>query len=337
MSRGIAAVTLLLVGMLTACAGPPPPPRIPEPQRTTIVGVGDILLGRSLGKRMEEAGDYALAFRRIAEELKAADIAAGNLEGPLCGEGPYPGEGMTFRVRPRAIESLQYAGLDVVSLANNHFADGGEKCMTFTLEALARAGIASAGAGRTYEEAHRAAIVERRGLRFAFLAYTYAARNDLPGATGGVIAGRNPERVREDVARALAQAHAVIVLLHDGAEYTRSVAQETIEFARAAIDAGAAAVIGHHPHVPQRVEQHGQGWIFYSLGNFVFQQNTPPETRTGLMARLTLVGARVERVEAAPVVIEFHSTPRPATPEEARKILAPIGLSRSVVYSLLPE
>jgi poly-gamma-glutamate synthesis protein (capsule biosynthesis protein) len=310
---------------------------VPPAKRTTLVAVGDILLGRSLGTRMEKSGDYAQPFRNVALLLQQADIAFGNLEGPFCGQPPYPGEGMIFRVRPRAIESLAFAGFDVLSMANNHTGDGGNACLTFTLAHLEAAGIAAAGAGANYADAHVPAIVVRNGVRFAFLGYTYAERNDRPESRQPVVAGRNPASVRQDVAAALKVADAVIVSLHDGAEYTRRVARETSEFARAAIDSGAVLVLGHHPHVPQRVEMYKDGWIFYSLGNFVFQQYTPPETQHALLARITFAGARIERVEALPAVIEFHSRPRPATPAEAPRILKPVGLSRAGVYPPWPD
>jgi poly-gamma-glutamate synthesis protein (capsule biosynthesis protein) len=303
----------------------------------TFVGVGDILLGRSLGARMEKSGNYTQAFRGISPLLTAADITFGNLEGPFCGQPPYPAEGMTFRVRPRAIEALTFAGFDVVSVANNHLGDGGNACLRFTLSHLESAGIGAAGAGLTYADAHAPAILVRHGIRFAFLAFTYADWNDSPGSTQPVVPGRNPENVRRDVAAALTQADVVIVSLHDGAEYTRRVARETMEFARAAIDAGAVLVLGHHPHVPQRIEMYKHGWIFYSLGNFVFQQYTPPETQHALIARVTFAGARIEHVEAIPAVIEYHSRPRPAVPGESERILRLIGLSSQNVYPPLPQ
>ena len=110
------------------------------------------------------------------------------------------------------------------------------------------------------------------------------------------------------------------------------MAPETEQFCHAAIDAGAALVLGHHPHVPQRIEHYHDGWIFYSLGNFVFQQYTPPEVQTALMARITFAGARVERVEATPLVIEWHSTPRLATRAEGAPILERIGLTEPVQW-----
>ena len=334
--RNFFAAAVVLAGALSS-AGAGAPQReetiaLRPAARTTLVAVGDILLGRSLGTMMEQTGNYSIAFSEIEPELSSADIAFANLEGPFCAEPPYPGEGMVFRVRPAAIAGLVHAGIDVLSVANNHFDNGGDACIRFSLAHVHKAGIATAGAGETYKEAHSPAIVARHGVRFAFLGYTYAELNDTPEATHPVIAGRNPEHVREDVAAALTQADAVIVSLHDGTEYTARVARETEEFCHAAIDAGAALVLGHHPHVPQRIERYHDGWIFYSLGNFVFQQYTPPEVQTALMARVTFMGARVDRVEATPLVIDWHSTPRLATQEEGVPILARIGLTKPLLW-----
>jgi len=326
--------SVILAGTLLSAVQPERDPELrpaPPPQ-TTLVAVGDILLGRSLGVLMEQSGNYSMPFEKIEHEISSADIAFANLEGPFCGEPPYPGEGMIFRVRPAAIAGIQHAKFAVLSVANNHFANGGDACMRFSLAHVHAAGIATAGAGETYAEAHRPAILVRHGVRFAFLGYTYADRNDTPEAEHAVIAGRNPERVREDVRAALGHADVVIVSLHDGTEYTARVAPETEEFCHAAIDAGAALVLGHHPHVPQRIERYHDGWIFYSLGNFVFQQYTPPEVQTALMARVTFSGAQIERVEATPLVIEWHSTPRLASRAEGAPILSRIGLTQPLQW-----
>ena len=332
--RGSAIAALcLLLGPVACQLSELPRPAAPPPlQAVTVVAVGDILLGRQIGELMVQTGDYTLPFGSIAPTLSAADIAFGNLEGPLCEKPPYPKAGMVFRVRPRAVEGLLFAGFDVLSVANNHVGDGGEACLRFTLAHLRESNILPCGAGADFDEAHAPAIVERHGTRFAFLGYTYADRNDLPGETRPVVAGRNPLQVKLDVARARMQADVVFVSLHDGAEYTRRVARETIEFAHAAIEAGATAVLGHHPHVAQRVEQYKDGWIFYSLGNFVFQQPVPG-TNEALMARFTFLAGKLVKVEAIPVVIEKPSHPRLATDEEATKILGSVGLSSPLVWS----
>jgi poly-gamma-glutamate synthesis protein (capsule biosynthesis protein) len=327
------ALSILTLLCLSACAKTLPPMAPQPPPRITVAAAGDILLARALGERMEKTGDFTLPFAAIAPELKAADIAFGNLEGPFCEKAPYTKEGMIFRVRPRGMESLVFAGLDVVSVANNHFGDGGNACMEFSLARLREAKIAAVGAGLNFDDAHNGAILFRHGVRFAFLGYSYAPRNDAPTAKNAVIAGRDPAQVRFDVAAARARADVVLVSLHDGAEYSRNIAHETQEFARAALDAGATAVFGHHPHVPQRVEAYAGGWIFYSLGNFVFLQKEPAAVRTALLARLTFSGTRLAKVEALPVVIELPGVPRLANDKESAHILKSVGLTSPRIWS----
>ena len=334
---GFVSSQLTLLGLLclAGCGQAPPPAVPPQPApRITVVAAGDMLLARAIGERMASVGDYSIPFAAIAPELSSADITFGNLEGPFCEKPPYTKEGMIFRIRPRGLESLVSAGFDVVSVANNHFGDGGNACMEFSLARLREANIAPVGAGLSYDDAHDGAIAFRHGIRFAFLGYSYAPRNDAPGAKNAVIAGRDPAQVRRDVAAARARADVVIVSLHDGAEYTRNVARETQEFTRAAIDAGATAVFGHHPHVPQRVEAHAGGWIFYSLGNFVFWQTEPAATRTALLARLTFSGAKLEMVEALPVVIDSPGIPRLAHDKESALILKSIGLASPRIWTV---
>ena len=330
----ISLLGLCLFGALLALLAPLPPVPLapPPPPRIVLVAVGDILLGRQLGEEMARTGDYSIAFQNIRANLTSADLTFGNLEGPFCGEPPYPAAGMIFRFRPQAVESLLLAGFDAVSLANNHSGDGGDACLKFSLSHLRGAGIEPVGAGENYNAAHAPAILERHGIRFAFLGYTYAARNDTPEAKRSVVAGRDPENVRRDVAAAHTRADVVVVSLHDGAEYTTRVARETEQFARAAIDAGASLVLGHHPHVPQRVEAYNGGWIFYSLGNFAFQQNTPASTRTALLARIAFSGRAIERVEALPVVIEWFAQPRLANEEESAPILKSVGLDDRLLW-----
>ncbi|MCL4524144.1 MAG: CapA family protein [Acidobacteria bacterium] len=328
----VRSLCLLVPLWLSSCAQAPPPAKPHPPPRTTVVAAGDILLARAVGERMERTGDYSIPFATIAPTLSAADIALGNLEGPFCEKPPYTKEGMIFRVRPRGVESLVYAGFDVVNVANNHFGDGGNGCIEFSLTHLRGAMIAPVGSGLSFDEAHGGSVIVRNGVRFAFLGYSYAPRNDEPRAKNPVVAGRDPAQVRRDVAAARLRADVVFVSLHDGAEYTRNVARETQEFAHAAMDAGATAVFGHHPHVPQRIESYAGGWIFYSLGNFVFWQNDPAATRTALLARLTFSGAKLETVEALPVVIESPGVPRLANEKESAAILKAIGLTSSRVW-----
>lgn len=317
-----------------------PPPLDPQlalwsPARTTLVAVGDILLARNLGALMTKEDDWKIPFKPLAKILSDADIAFGNLEGPFCPRPPFTRSGIVFRADPRGVAGLEYAGFDVLSLANNHSWDGGSACARYSRDLVSGKGILTAGVGKDFAEAHAPRIVERNGVRFAFLAYTYAARNIghyLPRDLWvDEVAHLDAGQVRVDVAAALGQADVVIVSVHEGTEYTLRLRPLQQAFARAAIDAGASLVLGHHPHVPQRIERYQQGWIFYSLGNFVFWQ-FQKGTRQALMARLVFTGARLERVEAVPVFIDEPGIPRFATEEEAAAILSRIGLRHRLLW-----
>jgi poly-gamma-glutamate synthesis protein (capsule biosynthesis protein) len=207
----------------------------------------------------------------------------------------------TFRAPPAAAEALARAGIDVVSLANNHVLDYGKDALEETITLLDAAKVAHAGAGMTEAAAHAPALVRARGQTLAFLGYvkvsieggasggfdtrTWEAHDDAPG-----VAWAHPERIASDVAAARAGgAGVVVVMLHSGIEGQTAPNDWQIEAAHAAIDAGAALVIGAHPHVLQGAARYKGGLIAYSLGNFVFDTG---EAQTSAILRVTLDGDR---------------------------------------------
>jgi poly-gamma-glutamate synthesis protein (capsule biosynthesis protein) len=177
--KGLAgAWALIVVVLLTACF---PPKARSENQvivqaqgdRLTLAVVGDIMLSRTVDKVIQN-NSWQVPFASIPKTLQSSDIAFANLECPASFRGkPYPGkpEDVTFRANPAALMGLKYAGFDVVSLANNHTNDYGPRALTDTLLSLAQLDIAACGAGSSREEAHKAAIIERNGIRLAFIAY----------------------------------------------------------------------------------------------------------------------------------------------------------------------
>jgi poly-gamma-glutamate synthesis protein (capsule biosynthesis protein) len=263
------------------------------PGKTRIVAGGDVMLARNVGIRARAQKDPAWPFREIAAAFADADIAFLNLESPFNDQGPLQLRGMIFKAEPEMIEGLKLAGIDIVSTANNHSRDQRSRGVEFTLEHLAANGILAVGTGKTEEEAHAGQVIECNGTRFGFLAYTYDANNGNHKDTDPRIAVLDTDRMRQDLAALRARADVILVSMHAGDEYhPRPNAQQT-EFARAAIDAGAAAVIGHHPHVRQPMEWYNDAPIFYSLGNLVFDQFQRKETQVGSLAELTFEGSRL--------------------------------------------
>ena len=262
---------------------------IPYPgTRVKVVAGGDVMLGRWIGRKSRLQKDWAWPFRMLSETMLAADIAFVNLESPFCQKGPYEKPGvMLFRARPEMIEGLTLAGVDVVSIANNHVRDAGPAGIEYTLKHLKDHGIAAAGM-------KDGALIERARTRFRFFAYTYDQRNGNWAEDDSRIGGLDIESMRAEVQAARARGEIVLVSMHAGTEYAAKATPLQTAFARAAIEAGAAAVLGHHPHVRQPVEEYWGGVIFYSLGNLVFDQFQRKETQRGALAELDFEGGKLQ-------------------------------------------
>jgi len=218
----------------------------------------------------QRGSDYP--FRALAPRLRSADIAFGNLECSLSTRGqPVANKRYRFRGRPANALALRNAGFDIVSLANNHTLDFGREGLADTLRHVRAAGVRTVGAGPTPEEAPALEVLSVRGLRVGFLAFLGMFPPILQPVRGAPhVAMAYPSTVRDTVREAAKRCDVLVVSLHAGREYSfrRSARQQQI--ARAAVDAGAHLVIGHHPHVVQDTEVYRGTPIVYSLGNFVF-------------------------------------------------------------------
>ncbi len=297
----------------------------PEPAAVRFLAVGDILLDRLPGARIAREG-WKAPFASVKPLVEGADLAFANLECPASYPGvPYPGkpENVTFNADPGALLGIAWAGFDVVSLANNHMNDHGPKAVAETLAALDLIGVARSGAGTDLAEARAPAWLEAGGARVAVLSYAEAwwsvtgAGEATPGVAHAVT-----DHMVADVGAALADgADYVLVSVHWGEEHARSPTAFQRSFGQAAIDAGAAAVLGHHPHVLQGVERHGRGVILYSMGNFVFDM-AADTTYDSAAFVLTLSGGGVEALEIRPLRIDRGLwAPRAATGSDGERIL----------------
>jgi poly-gamma-glutamate synthesis protein (capsule biosynthesis protein) len=299
----------------------------------TVVAVGDILLSRYIGRKIDQVQNPTVPFENMRMWLSEADVAFGNLESPIS-RGTVPlRRGVVFRCLTRYVPGLVDAGFDVLSTANNHALDQGEEGLEFTLEYLEAHNIVAVGTRKKGDQKTFGRLVERNGVLFAFLAYSYAAYND-----GGT--RRNPQVAtwhdREMVSREIRQlkdkSDILLVSLHAGQEYRSRPERQTIEFAHAAIDAGADAIIGHHPHWIQPVEIYRGKPIFYSLGNFVFDQGATPETSQGLLVVFRIIDKRLVGARLVPVTIENYCCPSVADTETKSAILKKIGLDSDQLF-----
>jgi len=303
-------------------------------QSVNLLLVGDI----NVQKRADPAG----VFVHVRDTLQQADLVYGNLEGLLVkSEGPdkdIPDKSGWQHVGPEAIKALQAGNIHVVGVANN-VAYGPANIMR-SLAVLDKHGIAHTGGGANLEEAHKPAIVERKGVRFGFLQYTakwYMEDEQIATATrpgvarifsedGKTVDPSDLNRMREDIRRLRQVADIVVVSSHnrDGLG-AASVASERAsgrapdlfspiplgprfsqgepyqkELAHAAIDAGADIVYGHGSHVLQGVEIYKGKPILYCVGNFAMDWIRMKPNREGAVIRVVVEGKQVRRVSFVP-------------------------------------
>ena len=254
--------------------------------------------------------------------LAAADLTLGNLE-CVIGEagaarpGPY-----RLRAPVAAAARLRDAGFDLLGLANNHALDFGPAGLAETAARLQEAGITPVGAGPDATAAARPAIRQINGVRLAFLAFnTVPDPDDQPNETGWTRAGWDQAQAVAAIAAARIEADAVIVSIHWGYEYDLRPDPAQRDAAQAMLDAGAALVIGHHPHVVQGAAAGRNSLVAYSLGNLVFDQQQD-DTRYGLVLRALFDADGLRAVQALPV--QAGPRPRLMALDEAASLLARI-------------
>ena len=193
-------------------------------------------------------------------------------------------------------QALVDAGFDVLNLANNHILDGGTLGMFHTRDVVEARGIMTVGVGADQDEARRLRVVERSGLRWGFLCYAEDSNYTL-STSGPCHAYYEPTLVLEDIALARPQVDVLVVSIHADLEFVETPSTHRREAFREFARAGATLVLGHHPHVPQGIEQVGASLVAYSLGNFVFHAHTSAYLRAHLpnTARTFVLLADVSR------------------------------------------
>ncbi len=290
----------------------------------------------------ERRADPTTAFVNVRETLNVADLVYANLEGVLVKsqgpEGDIPDKKGWTNPGPGGVLALKSANVDVVGVANN--VAYGRNHILQTVKLLDANGIAHVGAGNNLDEAHRPAILERKGVKVGFLQYTarwYRADEQLATAsTAGVarITSRDGitievadlERLRNDVRRLRSQADIVVVSHHnrDGATPVqfgrqpprpagaprpdRTKAEEyQKQFARVALDSGADLVFGHGTHTVQGVEIYKGKPILYAIGHSAFDQPGYEDSKDGLVVRAVIQDKRLQRVSFVPVSRDAHN------------------------------
>ena len=309
-----------------------------EEESLRITAVGDILLGRGVGSRLKnENKDFIYPFLEVADILKKGDIVFGNLEEPITAStrslvGIKQGGKYVLKNDVEAMEGLKYAGFNLFSLANNHILDYYEQGLYDTISILDENGIAYSGAGKNMEEARKPAIVEKKNVKIGLLSYTdmsevtYKGNPPLMFIAGKDKAGVAPRPVKfndfikSDIEAVRDEVDILMVSLHWGVEESFEVLKSQREFAYSLIDSGVDVVLGHHPHQFQGIEFYKDKPIFYSLGNFIFDQNDP-ENQEAFIINMDFKNNDLTDLEAIPVRTINKTQVVPQTGQNAKAML----------------
>jgi poly-gamma-glutamate capsule biosynthesis protein CapA/YwtB (metallophosphatase superfamily) len=271
------------------------------PQNGRILFAGDFMLDWGIRDIIIEQGpDYPVI--NIKNFLSSFDYRFCNLETPISGRGEvHPEKKFVFRGNPEHIALLKYAGINGVSLANNHACDYGTTGLMDTIVKLAESGIDSAGAGIDIESAHLPLTITINGIKLAILAYTDIAFEDtFAGRDNPGVAKAKLESIKEDIKHYKTINDFIIVSVHWGIEYSEYPEAKEIKLAHAIIKSGADAIIGHHPHIFQGIEIYEGKPIFYSLGNFIFGSKNENATEN-ILVEIAFVKDKIKSFRVFPI------------------------------------
>lgn len=244
-------------------------------RQTSLILTGDIMLGRSVMSKSLKTKNPNYPFMNVSDVLRGADIVFSNLESPIVDNCPHVNSGLIFCADPKMIEGLKFAGIDVVNLANNHMLNYGREGLGETKKYLDLNGIKWVGDGNLV-------IIEKNKTKFGFLGFNFLTLK--------------PKEEDFDLVRnSKKKVDFLIVGVHWGEEYAEKANLYQRLLARQLSEAGADYIVGHHPHWIQDTEIIGRTKVYYSLGNFVFDQMWSEETKKGISVNLIFNGKKLEK------------------------------------------
>jgi hypothetical protein len=258
----------------------------------------------------------------VRELVSGADIAIANFENPAPDAFRWHGKGTVFSANPKHIKGLVDAGLDWVSLANNHIGDAGRKGMLQTMKNLDHYGLAHGGLGKNATAAHKATLLKAGDVTVGILGYDQIAKSYNADADIAGSARMTTKALKSDIKAARkAGADVVVVFPHWGVEYRAAPSAAQRRLGQAAIDAGADLVIGNHPHWAEGMEVYKGKPIWYALGNFVFDQTWSEYTMEGLTLELTFRGNELAQARMRPHLILGKAQPNFMDPAGSGKFV----------------
>ena len=274
------------------------PEPIPEDINVTMSVIGDIMCHDSQYKdayvKATDSYDFSYVFSDIQKYIQVSDIAVGNLETTFAGKDRGYSNYPTFNTPEQLAYNLKTLGMDVLSTANNHSLDKGYKGIVSTLDFLDDAGIAHTGTYRTAEEQNQITIQNVNGITMAFLSFTYGTNGiPIPSGKDYCVNLIDEDLIVSQINLAKEQNPDIIcVFMHWGVEYKTKQNKEQEKLADLLFKNGVDLILGGHPHVLQPMEKREitlddgttkDGFIVYSLGNFISGQNTLPRQSSAIL------------------------------------------------------
>ena len=268
----------------------------------SIFITGD-LIPRELSEERLCKGETESVFGTVLPEIKSCDLGITNLECCLTRGGePIYKCGPNLKADPAVMPALMKAGFSVYALANNHSRDFGDEAFLETMKHITDAGGKYVGGGKDLAEASSTLYYDVKGLKIAIICASMRQACDCTKTTPGSNP-LNPPAIAAQVATEKELSDFVLVIIHDGKEQVPFPSQRIRENYRAFVDAGAAAVIAHHPHTAQGFETYNGGFIAYSLGNFHFaarSASAPPSWYESFSLKLFVNKHKVAAIEVVP-------------------------------------
>ncbi|MCA9834559.1 MAG: CapA family protein [Thermomicrobiales bacterium] len=299
---------------------------------TRIGAVGDIIPGRNVAAHIRAFGDYSVPLQRAKSLLSSFDFTFANFECFISETLEFPelvdANALDFVTRPDFVPTMIDAGIDAVSMANNHavYSNAGWGLPAFqdTWGFLSGGGMPVFGVGNDLDEARQPFVTEVNGMSIALLGVDGITGNETWPTALGVVAGAgsqatadhggtnplNLDQVVADVESLAGQYDIVIPFFHMSEQYYWTPQDWAVETGRACIDAGANIVVSSHPHTIQGWESYKGKPIFYGIGNFIYDQMFSVDTRQGYILELTFRGKDVVGFRIHGHEIEDFTQPR---------------------------
>ncbi|KAA6450870.1 CapA family protein [Bacillus swezeyi] len=283
-----------------------------EDAKLTATFVGDIMMGRNVEKVTNLHGPESV-FKNVKPYFNVSDFITGNFENPVTNESDYQqaDKNIHLQTNRESVETLKKMNFNVLNFANNHAMDYGQNGLNDTLDKFSQENMDLVGAGKNLSDAKKhVSYQDVNGVKIATLGFTdtYTKNFTAKKNKGGVLP-LSPKIFIPMIAEASKKADLVIVHVHWGQEYDNEPNDRQKDLAKAIADAGADIILGAHPHVLEPIEVYKDTVIFYSLGNFVFDQGWT-RTRDSALVQYHLMNDGKGRFEVTPLNIR-EATPTP--------------------------